>query len=72
MFDDEFGNSWASYEDYMSYCKNNSEQGYGDISSEILKSIIDNKKEGTIYIDKDGRFWESEKKYKESKGERGC
>lgn len=72
MYHDELGNVWGSKEDYTSYCKNTNNEEFINIYKITLKKIIDSDKLGTIYIDRNGKYWENEKKYNESFEERGC
>ena len=57
MYLDEYGNEWASYEDYQNYL-------------EVAKNINHNKLIKDLfsgaYIAEDGTIWESEEKYLES------
>lgn len=62
MYCDEYGNMWASYEDYQSYLKeaeieaNNTEKTISNMFKEMF---------GGIYIDNKGQMWESEQIYME-------
>jgi hypothetical protein len=63
MYKDEYGNIWASYEDYQNYleqinieCSNNE-----TLINELLNGFF-----GNIYIDNKGQIWENKRKYIES------
>lgn len=70
MYRDELGNIWGSEEDCASYCKNVNIEEFVNIYKKTIEKIIDNNKLGTIYIDKNGKYWTSEKVYKDSLEER--
>ena len=63
MYQDEYGNMWASYEDYQDYLNqtsiefNNNE----NVINELLGGFFEN-----IYIDDKGQIWENKQKYIES------
>ena len=63
MYQDEYGNAWASYEDYQAYLKQASIQSNNNekIITELLVGVF-----GNIYIDNQGHIWENKQKYIES------
>lgn len=60
MYCDEYGNMWASYEDYQSYLKvaENETNHTERIITDMFKEMFDG-----IYIDSKGQMWESEQTY---------
>lgn len=71
MYRDSQGDEWASYEDYISYCKQIKDIDDSLEYKQLIEEIINKQNLGNIYIDPNGKCWENELKYKESL-ERGC
>lgn len=66
MYIDEHGDKWASYNDYVSYCK----QAKNDETildyNEIVENIIDNAKLSNIYIDSSNHCGNNDEEHKKS------
>ena len=62
MYQDEYGNMWASYADYQEYLNETKLENNNDVMSDLLKSVFSN-----VYIDASNQVWESEERYIESR-----
>lgn len=63
MYKDEYGNVWASYDNYQTYLRESSIEKSDNKTaiSKLLEHLFKN-----IYIDDECRVWESKQKYIES------
>ena len=63
MYQDEYGNIWASYEDYQNYLNQKSIETNNNenVINELLGGFFEN-----IYIDDKGQIWENKQRYIES------
>lgn len=62
MYLDEYGNEWASYEDYKDYLNTLSEDKNDEVTEELLKQSFQG-----IYIDTNNSVWANKEKCQDIK-----
>ena len=62
MYQDEYGNMWASYADYQEYLNEVTLENNTDVMSDLLKNAFSD-----AYIDEYNHVWENKQKCIESR-----